>query len=93
MLSKFLKQQFMFRIATLSLLCSPLFSTPIGFIGGQDAPPSRPAYAAFVDSDGTLTELSGGNFPSTSGEIRSVAINSSGAGIIGGGLIVRALPM
>ena len=34
--------------------------------------------------DGTLTQLSGGGFPSTTGKIESVAINNVGAGIIGG---------
>ena len=54
-------------------------------IGGQDLTGSQPAYAALVSSSGTVTPLTltGGGI-ATTGEIFSVAINSSGNGIIGG---------
>lgn len=52
-------------------------------LGGQHK--SEAAYAAFVDSQGTLKELSGSGFPLTTGDINSVALNTSGEGIMGGG--------
>ena len=56
-----------------------------GIIGGHARNPRTPtAYAALVASDGTLTQLSGGSFPSSNGMIYSVAINNNGIGLIGG---------
>ena len=56
-----------------------------GLIGGQGLIfSSGSGYAAYLHTDGTLQELSGGGFPSTSGNIYSVAINQKGVGLIGG---------
>src|SRR5260221_3901778 len=55
-----------------------------GLIGGIDTTGTVPAYAAIVAPDGTLTQLSGANFPLIDGLIQSVAINDSGVGLIGG---------
>ena len=57
-----------------------------GIVGGQDSN-SNAAYAAFVSSGGAVSNLpnagGAGNLPSN-GQINSVAINTSGAGIVGG---------
>src|SRR3989344_2378391 len=55
-----------------------------GIIGGQDLDAGSPGYAALVAPNGTLTQLSGGGFPSVTGEIRTVSINDSRVGLIGG---------
>ena len=47
----------------------------MGIIGGKNRTGTGPAYAARVAPDETLTALSGGSFPSTTGLIGSVAIN------------------
>jgi hypothetical protein len=57
---------------------------PIGIMGGQSDVGGVPPFAYLINADGTLTVLSGADFPQTSGAIDSVAIADSGAGIIGG---------
>ncbi|MEM7174605.1 MAG: autotransporter outer membrane beta-barrel domain-containing protein [Chlamydiota bacterium] len=67
---------------TLLSVCQSLLGT--GIIGGQDGTGDQPAYAALVAPNGALSSLSGEGFPTTNGQINSVAINEAGAGIIGG---------
>lgn len=54
-------------------------------IGGQDNG-FQDAYAALIDSSGVATAITGAQFPAsgTGSQINSVAINSSGAAVIGG---------
>jgi len=56
-----------------------------GILGGQDFTGSQPAYAALISPSGAVTPLAltGGGI-ATSGEILSVAIDTSGNGILGG---------
>ncbi|WP_420420692.1 autotransporter domain-containing protein [Simkania sp.] len=70
-------------LCTLSvfIFSIPLFSSGEAIIGGEE---TFIGYAALVTPNGTLTEVSGGNYP-IDGPIFSVAINSAGVGIIGGG--------
>src|SRR5579862_7803162 len=73
-------------IATTGVINSvAINSSGNGIIGGQDYfSPSQPAYAALVSSSGTVTPLVLGSDMDSNGIIYSVAINSSGNGIVGG---------
>ena len=77
-----------FILMTLSLLsgiATPLcWAENIGIIGGGYNGTACPAYAGLVSSEGVLTQLSGGDLPSTNGVIYNVAINNGGLGLIGG---------
>ena len=71
-------------LAIFMIESSAIFAElPFGIIGGENYD-TNAAYAALVAPSGTLTQLSGASFPTTSGVIYSVAINNSNAGIIGG---------
>ena len=83
-MANFLRKHLKLHVAIALIFSSPVYSAAMGIIGGQDQTGLQPGYSALVASDGTLTELSGGSFPSAAGRIFSVAINRGGAGIIGG---------
>lgn len=74
-------------ISTQTISSVSLNSSGQGLIGGGylqfGGGPQVGAYAAFVNSNGSVTPLSGGSLPSF-GLIESVAINTYGAGLIGG---------
>ncbi len=59
--------------------------TNLGLIGGEVGPSAGPAYAALVSQTRAVTPLNlAPGFPGNSGTIVSVAMNSSGRGLIGG---------
>jgi hypothetical protein len=59
------------------------YSDTVAIIGGSDNALSDP-YAAVISSSGIATRISGSGAPIGSGSIRSVAINASGVGLVGG---------
>lgn len=67
----------------LVLFLNQLQAVTVGLVGGGRQAPSNTSYAALVALDGTLTRLSGGGIPPI-GVIKSVGLNGSGHGIIGG---------
>lgn len=56
---------------------------PVGLLSWEPNANGQPPYATFIASDGTLTQITGSSLPAQ-GTIFSVAMNGSGAGIIGG---------
>ena len=66
------------------LLQIKVHSSTAGVVGGEEGAVGASPYAALISSSGVAIPLSGDAIPNGTGEINSVAINSSGSAIIGG---------